>query len=248
MSDTKKSASLLDRLRQQSDAVRANETPRRSTEEVLVDIDQRLWRAYRWLDEALAHLSVIKPVVAHEFRIESLFNLSGLQIEQGFVSYRRRHLGGHDLLEYVETFYKLSGRDPMKLKVPASAVSATEMRLRDAGMPFRYQAQTDERKVIESGTFTVQPAVLASIRFDPDYRRQEIDVRLTNVDRFESVNLEFKPEQLDESALEDMVRLVLGESNTFLRRAPLSGVGAAKRSAAIDEPVAYRVEKTVRQR
>jgi hypothetical protein len=191
---------------------------------------------------------VIKPVVAHEFRIESLFGLSGLQIEQGFVSYRRRDDGGHDLLEYVETFYKLSGRDPMKLKVPASAVSATEMRLRNAGMPFRYQAQTDERKVIQTGTFTVQPAVLASIRFDPDYRRQEIDVRLTNVDRFESVNLEFKPEQFDESALEDLVRLVLGETNTFLRRAPLSGVGAAKRGAAIDEPVAYRVEKTLRQR
>jgi hypothetical protein len=248
MADSSKNGSLLDRLRKQSDEVRASETPRRSTEEILVDIDKRLWRAYRWLDEALAHLSIIKPVVAHEFRVESLFSLSGLQIEQGFVSYRRRHLGGHDLLEYVETFYKLTGRESMKLKVPPSAVSTTEMRLRNAGMPFRYEAQVDDRKVIQSGTFSVQPAVLASIRFDPDYRRQEIDVRLTNVDRFESVNLEFKPEQLDEPALEDLVRIVLGESNAFLRRAPLSGVGAAKRSAAIDEPVVYRVEKTMRQR
>ena len=127
-------------------------------------------------------------------------------------------------------------------------MSTTELRLRNAGMPFRYEAQVDERKVIASGTFTVQPAVMASIRFDPDYRRQEIGVRLTNVDRFETVNLEFKPEQLDEGALEDLVHIVLGESNAFLRRAPLSGVGGAKRAPAIDEPVAYRVEKTVRQR
>jgi len=55
-----KNASLLDRLRQQSDAVRANETPRRSTEEILVDMDKRLWRAYRWLDEALAQRAVLR--------------------------------------------------------------------------------------------------------------------------------------------------------------------------------------------
>ena len=94
MADKPPASSLLQRLRQQSDAVRANESPRRSVEEILLDMDQRLWRAYRWLDEALAHLGVIKPVVAHDFRVESYLTLSGLQFEQGFVSYRRRHLAG----------------------------------------------------------------------------------------------------------------------------------------------------------
>jgi hypothetical protein len=248
MADATKPSSMLDRLRQQSDAVRASETPRRSTEEILVDIDKRLWRAYRWLDEALAHLAVIKPVVAHDFRVESLFTLSGLKLDQGFVSYRRRHLAGHELLDYVETFYRLSASEPLKVKVPPSSVGAVENRLRNSGIPFRYEAQVDERKVITSGTFIVTPAVMASIRFDPDYRRHEIGVRLTNVDRFESVHLEFTPERLDEAALEDLVRLVLGETNAFLRRAPLAGVGTAKRGPAIEEQVVYRIEKTARQR
>jgi hypothetical protein len=90
--------------------------------------------------------------------------------------------------------------------------------------------------------------VTASVRFDPDYRGHEIGVRLTNVDRFETANLEFKPERLDEAALEDLVRLVLGESNAFLRLAPLSGIGPAKKAAPIDEPVVYRVEKTLKVR
>jgi len=243
-----KNASLLDRLRQQSDAVRANETPRRSTEEILVDMDKRLWRAYRWLDEALAHLSVIKPVVAHEFRVDSLLTLSGLQLEQGFVSYRRRHLGGHDLLDYVETFYRLVGAKPIKVTVPPTVVAGIENRLRGAGIVFRYEAHQDDRKVITGGTFTITPAVTASVRFDPDYRRQEISVHLTSVDRFETVHLDFKPEQLDEGALEDLVRLIMGESNAFLRRAPLSGIGAGKKPPAMDEPVVYRVEKTSRVR
>jgi hypothetical protein len=243
-----KGSSLLQRLRQQSDAVRATESPRRSMEEILLDMDQRLWRAYRWLDEALAHLSVIKPVVAHEFRVESYLTLSGLQFEQGFVSYRRRHLAGQDLLDYVEMFYRLSATTPIKLKVPPTAVAGVDARLRTAGMQFRYEAELDERKVIKSGTFSVTPAVTGSIRFNPDYRLHGINVRLTNVDRFETVDLEFKPEHVEETALEDLVRLMLGESNAFLRRAPLAGVGAGKKPAAIEEPVVYRIEKTIRTR
>jgi hypothetical protein len=243
-----KGSSLLERLRQQSDAVRAGETPKRSTEEILLDMDRRLWRAYRWLDEALAHLEVIKPVVAHEFRVDALLQLNGMQFDQGFVSYRRRHLAGQELLDYVESFYRLTGAEPVKVRVPPMAVPAFEQRLRTAGMAFRYEPEQDERKVIKAGLFTVTPAVTASVRFDPDYRRQAIGVRLTNVDRFESVELEFKPEQLDEAALEDLVRMLLGETNAFLRRAPLSGIGAAKKPALFEEPIAYRVEKTQRHR
>ena len=243
-----KGSSLLSRLRQQSDAVRAAEAPRRSTEDILQDMDQRLWRLYRFLDEALAHLAVIKPVVAHEFRIDQLASMSGLRFEQGFVSYRRRHLAGQELLDYVEAFYRLTGSQPMKLRVVPTAVGHLENRLRSAGIPFRYEAEVDERKVIKAGVFTITPAVTASVRCDPDYRSQEIGVRLTNVDRFESVNLEFKPEQFVEAAFEDLVRMMLGESIAFLHRAPLAGVGAARKAPAIDEPVVYRVEKTIRQR
>jgi hypothetical protein len=248
MADKPAASSLLARLRQQSDAVRATESPRRSMEEILLDMDQRLWRAYRWIDEALAHLGVIKPVVAHEFRVESYLTLSGLQFEQGFVSYRRRHLAGQELLDYVELFYRLSSTKPVRLKVQPTAVAEVEGRLRTAGMQFRYEAEVDERKVIKSGIFTVTPAVTGSVRFNPDYRLHGINVRLTNVDRLETVDLEFKPEQVDEGALEDLVRLVLGESNAFLHRAPLAGVGAGKKPAAIEEPVVYRIEKTIRSR
>jgi hypothetical protein len=72
--------------------------------------------------------------------------------------------------------------------------------------------------------FHVQPAIAASVRFQPDYQRQVIEVTLRNVDRFESVLLEFEPTGIDEPALEDLVRFMLGESNGFLHRAPLAYV------------------------
>ena len=45
---------LLERLREQSDALRGQDTAkRRPVEEALSDIDRRLWRSFNWLDEAL---------------------------------------------------------------------------------------------------------------------------------------------------------------------------------------------------
>ena len=62
MPNAPKSGSLLDSLRAQSTAVRAQgEAARKPVEEALADIDRLLWRAFRWLDEALGHLEVIKP-------------------------------------------------------------------------------------------------------------------------------------------------------------------------------------------
>ena len=117
-------------------------------------MDQRLWRAYRWLDEALAHLSVIKPVAAHEFRVESLFTLSGLKLEQGFV----RIAAGIWAATSFSITSRCSTGSPAEAahgEGAASAVGAIETRLRNAGIRFRYEAQQDERKVITSGTFTV---------------------------------------------------------------------------------------------
>jgi hypothetical protein len=248
MPDKPAHGSLLDRLRRQSDAIRSQSSPAKPVEEVLADMDRRLWRAYRWIEEALAHLEVIKPVVAHEFRLDSLPVMTGLAFDRGFVSYRRRHLGGQDLIEYVEMFYRLVGASNVTLKVPPASATAVEERLRHAAITFQSHAVHDDKRIVVESTFVYTPMISASVRFDPDYRRQRIDVRLSNVDRVESVNLEFMPEKFDEPALEDLLRFVLGESNAFLRRAPLAGVGPNRRGPSLKEPEVYRIEKTQRTR
>ncbi len=99
-------------------------------------------------------------------------------------------------------------------------------RLRAAQLDFHYQVEQDDARGVRCGVFSVTPAVTASVRLVPDYRRMLVTASLRNVDRLETVTLEFRPDAIGEPALEDLVRLILGEANTFLRRAPLAGVGA----------------------
>jgi hypothetical protein len=78
--------------------------------------------------------------------------------------------------------------------------------------------------------FTVPPAIEAAVLFRVDYQTGQVTVILVNVDRFERTTLAFHSTEIDEPVLEDLVRLMLGENDAFLRRAPLAGIHDATRA------------------
>jgi hypothetical protein len=238
MSHPSRPSRFLDELRRQSDAVRRTESAQRPVEDVLRELDRALWSGFRWLEEALRHLEVIRPAVQHAFGLPGILTIDHPRFERGFITSRRRALAGMDLLDYVELFYRLAGDDPILVKVQPGAAASVEARLRAAHLRFRYDTDMDEHRVVRNGVFAVAPEINACVRLAPDYHRQRVEVTLHNVDRFESVILDFPGMALDEAALEDLVHLVLGEGNQFLRRAPLAGMGARRHDAPITEAAA----------
>lgn len=239
MSDPAK-PTLLDALRQQSESLRAqDQAARKPIEEALKDIDRGLWRAFRWLDEALGHLEVIRPNVGHTFHLDNILAIPKPRFDRGFVSFRRRALAGLEVLEHVEMFYRLEGPQPLVVRVSPAAAMGIEERLRGSTLPYQYQTEQDERRVVRFGVFQVQPAISASVRFEPDYHHQFVQVTLRNVDRFESVHLEFQPDKLDEPALEDLVKFMMGESSNFLRRAPLKLIKGMRAVPQADAKTPY---------
>jgi hypothetical protein len=221
--------SLLDELRQRSEALRAQRAAARlPEEEARHAIDGALWRAFRWLDEVMGHLEVIRPEVQHRFRLGDYLTFERPQFDTGFATFRRHGLATGDRLEQVETFYRLTAPKPFVVRVSPMAAIGVEERLRAAALHFHSETEEDAEKVVRHSVFHVEPAIRASVRFKPNYRRHVIDVTLRNVDRFESVLLEFEPAGIDEPALEDLVRLMLGESNAFLHRAPLAYVNSRR--------------------
>jgi len=119
---------------------------------------------------------------------------------------------------------------PIVVRVSPLAAPGVEERLRAAALHFHGDIELDADKVVRHSVFHVEPEIKASVRFRPDYRRHVIDVLLRNVDRFESVTLEFEPTAIDEGALEELVRFMLGESNAFLHLAPLAYVNSRRDS------------------
>ena len=217
---------LLDQLRQRAEAVRREREAARLPEaEAQRAMEAALWRAFRWLDEAVGHLEVIRPEVAHHFRLADYLTIDRPRFDGGFASFRRHGLGASDVgLEHVEMFYQLTVPEPIVVRVNSVAARAVEERLRAASLDFASEAEHDADNVIRQSVFRIEPQIRASVAFKPNLSRRVVDVTLRNVDRFESVLLEFEPAAIDEPALEDLARFVLGESKAFLHRAPLARV------------------------
>jgi hypothetical protein len=206
---------LIESLRTRADALRRDELARRhSTIELIRGVDRRLRTALRWLDEA----------VAHRFLLAGLMTLSGLHFVGGAVSGRRGRVAGEDVLELVELGYRLANEAPLRIVVPPGDARLAAEHLRASQLDYSYRPEGGPRGG-RSGVFTVAQAVTASVRLIPDFERGRVVVALVNVDRLESVSLEFTPDALGEAALEDLVRLILGDSDAFLKRAPLARVG-----------------------
>ncbi len=244
MSEKDSVPSLLESLRQRSAAVHDAHSAPRPRAPDRREIDRRLLAAFRWLDEALAHLAVIRPVVAHRFALAGVLTIASPRYDRGFVSYRRTSIGGFELIERVELYYRMANEAPIRVEVQPGAVFATEERLRSAQLDYRYAIEQDDGRRTRRGVFLVTPAVMAAVRFAADYDRGVVAATLRNVDRFESVTLAFAPDDIGVPSLEDLVRLMLGEANAFLRRAPLAGVGPAPAlsgsAAASLSPSPYR--------
>jgi len=219
-------STLLERLREQSEATRAAEAAaRRPLESARRDISRRLSQAVQWLDEAVGYLGVIRPSVKRRFRLTDAVTFDDPRFDQGYVAFRRLGLGDSELLDHVEWQYRLVAATPAVARVGIGGVAHMEERLRTALLKYDYESEQDDKGVVRHGVFRVEPTISASVRFQPDYAREVIGVTLHNVDRFESLRLDFEPEAIGEPALEDLVNCVLGDSDRFLHLAPVALAG-----------------------
>jgi hypothetical protein len=215
--------SLLDQLREQSEAERAAaEAARRPLETAQQNISRRLWHAFQWLDEAVQYLGVIRPAVTHKFRLTDGLTIDQPKFDQGLVSFRRQGLRESEPLDYVALQYLLVGDESPVIRVGINSAAAMDGLLRTSMLKFHYQTEEANQGIAWYGVFRVQPKISASVLMRPDYLRQAVHVTLHNVDRFDSVVLEFSPDALGESALEDLVRCALGTSDRFLHLAPVA--------------------------
>lgn len=212
---------LIDELRKRAEGKEtSSQTSSLSEAQIRSSIDSLLWQIYGWLEEVARYLDTLKPPVAHEFRLGNLLHFNALTLGHSFASYRRQRFEEQDLLEYVEFFYRLKAPNNMIIRVQSSAADEAETRMRVAGLNFEVSPQINQWKKVHAVQFDIKPEIKSTVRFEPDYIEHKIGVRLANVDRFEAMYLIFQPSQLDEDALEDLVRLMLGEKNTFMKRAP----------------------------
>lgn len=221
--------SMFDELRSQYEASRTAAKPRDEVEGFEA-IDKRMRHAYAWLDKAFAYLDGVKPPIAHRFDLGHGLVFEAPRFGRGFVGQHERRIVGFPVLDEINLFYEIAAAKPLTLEVGPGDVRSAEAALDAAGLQYTARRVEDRDGVARKCVLTVPPAIPATVQFRVDYQTGLVDVALSNVDRFDRVTLEFHSQAIDESVLDDLLKLVLGRDGMFLRRAPLAGLHGQPRA------------------
>ena len=214
--------SLLDDLRNQYEAKRQS-TQVRSDVEVFQQIDAHLRKAFHWLEKAVTYLDGLKPSIDHRFDLGHGIVFESPRFGHGSVGQHERRIVGYPVLDEINIYYEINASRPVTLDVPPGGVTDATKALDDAGLQYTRRQVEDAEGVVRKCAFSIPAAIPAMVHFHADYETGVVTVTLVNVDRLDRVIFEFNSKDIEEPALEDLVRLILGKDSAFLHRAPLAG-------------------------
>ncbi len=215
--------SLLDDLRTQYEAARKSSHDHADVPG-FQEIDAQMRKAFRWLEKAIAYLDGIKPPIEHRFDLGHGLLFESPRLAHAYVGQHEQRIVGFPVVDEINISYEIAAAKPLTIEIGPGSVALCEKSLDEAGLQYSARGVEDQAGVIRKRIITVPPAIPAGASFHADYKTGLVVVSLANVDRFDRVSLEFDSNAIDESALEDLIRLILGRSSAFLRRAPLVGI------------------------
>jgi hypothetical protein len=217
--------SLLDELRVRYEAL-PESTDDHGDVESFQAIDARLREAFRWLEKAITYLNGLKPPIEHRFDLGYGYVFDSPRFAHGSVGQHERHIRGFPVLEGIDIYYEVSAAEPLSIEVTPGWISFAEKTLDAFGLQYTCSRTENSDGTLRKCLFSVPPVIPARISFRVDHRTGIVTVALANVDRLERVTLEFPSTAIEESVLEDLVRLILGRDSTFLKRGRLAGLRA----------------------
>jgi len=217
-----KRGSLLEELRVQYEAVHEPAEVHHDVES-LEAIDARM-RKVRWLEQAITYLNGLKPPIEHKFDVGYGYVFDSPRFAHGSVAQHARRIAGFPVLKGIDVYYEMSASKPLLIEVVPGWVSFATKTLDALGLQYTSRRVEETDGTLRQCVFSVPPVIPARVSFVVDHQKGLVTVALTNVDRLDRVTLEFESNAIEESVLEDLVRLILGRDCAFLRRAPLAGL------------------------
>lgn len=215
--------SLLDELRVQYESQRQS-TQEHAKGEGFQEIDARLRKAFRWLEKAVAYLDGIKPSLNHRFDLGHGFVFESPRFAHGYIGQHSSRIVGFPVLDEINIYYEIAAHKPLTIEVAPGGFELVEKKLESVSLQYTSRRVESMDGTVHKCVFSVPPAIQAAILFRVDYQSGEVPVTLVNVDRFDRTTLVFHSTGIEEPVLEDLLRLVLGRDDAFLRRAALQGI------------------------
>lgn len=213
--------SLLDRLRQQAQTVQGTNNPGRAADEELraFRLSASLGAAFRYLDDLIKQLNIIKPVVPKELALAGNIVFSGMGWVEGAADARMLPTATEDrLYETLTARFRLAAPRQLEAERDVLGVEPLRKLLHDANIVFRIEERKNQRSQVESALFSFPCEVKAGFLIRADYAANDLVLRTRNIDRFGMMEFRLQAGDLTQATLDELAQMMLGQENSFLKR------------------------------
>lgn len=209
--------SLLDKLKREAMARQMTESQRFSLQtQKKRFISDALQHAFDYFRELADQLNILKPPIPIEYQLLNLVAFDGLEWLEGRADFRLLPQATEDrLLQQATLRYRLGAARKLTVERENPAHEAFAKALHDAGIQCEAEEFRNARNHVERTVFTFPCEVRAGVGFTADYEQGDIRLVLRNVRRFGGAEYRLSYEALDQGALEEMARLLMGEESRF---------------------------------
>ena len=218
---------LLARLRSQADAIeRRDSTESRAADRLMVrfEVERRMRAAFDFYQELVRYLGVVKPELAHGYRLDGIGAFGAQRVADAFVDSRLRREDGRPWMEMV--LLTVVTVSPTTLRVERSPDGVKTLLDRLGAANLRYTSD-DPLDGSRPAAIEVAGEITAYARIMADRHRGRIAFLCRNVAGFGSSSFVVDTRTTEDGLFEEFANHLLGSPSRFLELARRSGAPAA---------------------
>jgi serine/threonine-protein kinase len=218
---------LLARLRSQAEAIeRRDSTDARAADRLMLrfDVERRMRGAFDFYQELVRYIGVVKPEIAHEYRLDGIGSFTAQRVADAFVDSRLRREDGRPWMEMV--LLTVVAVSPTNLRVEREPDELKTLLDRLGAANLRYSSD-DPLDGSRRAAIDIAGEITAYARIMADRNRGRIAFLCRNVGGFGTANFVVDTRTAEESIFEEFANHLLGTESRFLQLASRSSAVAA---------------------
>ena len=225
---------LLDDLKKQADAVKANEVDKtESLRATAVAVDHALRRSFLYLNDLGKQINVVQMPSSFRYNLPTVGDIDGLVIKDFFCDFRSKHFIDKDYYGEVQVAYRVYSDKILTVKKGPDDMEKFRDILWQSNIEHKSEQFRNERKVITHEVFRVKCDFRVQARIEGDHETAKLKIVTKNVGQFQVDLFNLMGLEMNDRAVEEFAKYFIGRPNEWAE--------LAKRSAANTKPVSATI-------
>jgi hypothetical protein len=231
---------LLDDLKKQADALKANEVDRtESMRSTAVAVDHSLRRSFLYLNDLGKQLNVVQMPSPFRFDLPTVGPIEGLVIKDFFCDFRSKHFIDKDYYGEVHVAYRCTSDNILTVKKGPDDMEKFRDILWQSNIEHKSEQFRNERKVITHEVFKVKCDFRVQGKIEGDHETGKLKIVTKNVQGFQVDLFNLLAQEMNEQGVEEFAKFFIGRPNKWedvVKRSVLNNRPAAAPPKPRTEP------------